>query len=269
LSVPTVTTPGVAGLSRRETIDCSADTTAASATIGSLPRGARGVRPAPMISIVNVSAEAASGPSSATTCPTVNLRSTCPPKIARASSMAPLSSTARRALSDLLGRLQHYEHVALGRVRREQSRRTDGPRCMDVVSARVHPPETVDANGSPSLPESGGRRCLRAARRPAPSACVRNARDSAGLANAPNVGHPDVAERLDEAHRRISLGERQLGMTMKLASKRHEAIPQLGENRSPTDSGAPSTAAGGPRAPRARETAPSPRLAVGPEERAH
>ena len=94
-TMPTVTTPGCAGSSRREMMVCSAVTSAARPTTGSADSWGRAPwAPAPVSVIVKESVEAASGPAWATTCPTSKRRSTCAPKMARTPSSAPLSSTS-------------------------------------------------------------------------------------------------------------------------------------------------------------------------------
>jgi hypothetical protein len=99
---------------------------------------------------------------------------------------------------------------------------------MDVMSARVHHTRNRRRERKPrrflnreGIDVSAERDHGRGARAPW------NTRDGAGLSDAPNVGHPDVGQRRQQARRRISLGERQLRMTMKLAPERHEAIPEL------------------------------------------
>jgi len=45
-----------------------------------------------------------------------------------------------RAFADLLGGLQHDEHVTGSRLARKQQRGTNGPRAVNVVAAGVHDP---------------------------------------------------------------------------------------------------------------------------------
>ena len=140
LTVPTVTTPGVAGLSRRATIVWSAPISAPAPTTGSADScGRAACAPRPINSIENVSADAASDPSSATTWPTPNRRSTWPPKMAE----TPLSARAEHVQSpaaDLLRRLQHDQHIAQCWSSSEQRRGADRPRRVHIVTARMHDP---------------------------------------------------------------------------------------------------------------------------------
>ena len=234
--VPTVMTPGVAGLSRRETIDCSADTTAASATIGSLAScGRAACAPAPM----HLDRERVGGRGQRSVVGDDLSDGRIAGRRVRRRSRArrrcaPLSSTSERALPDLLRRLQHYEHVAIGRVRGQQRRRSDGPRSVDVVSARVH-----HARNRRRERKSGrllNRQRVDVAAQRDDRRRARSAPERARRRRSRRrVERRSLRRRRARPRRRAVVSrscERELRVAMKFATKRHEAIAQRVENLS-------------------------------------
>ena len=112
---------------------------AAAATIGSRDScGRAACAPAPTSSISNVSADAASGPSSRDDLPDLEPPIDVAAEDRRDAVERAALENRERAVARLFRRLKHHEHVAVAGALEQQPRGADGPRRVDVVPARVH-----------------------------------------------------------------------------------------------------------------------------------
>ena len=233
LIVPTVTTPGCAGSSRRDTSVCSArhDRRGRDDRIARLVRP-RGVRArAHDLDLERVGRRGERPRPRATTCPTSNRRSTCPPKIAATSverARSRSSRAPRRPLS------------SAGCKHDERRRRSPAPAASSAAAPTAHvactscphaciTPGVREANGSPRRPPgSAAHRCRRERRPPAPQRSRPGMRSHAARSPRRDARRRSPSARAPpRAGRAVSvLLPRQLRMRVQLAAQLDAAAAQ-------------------------------------------
>ena len=218
-TVPTVTTPGTAGSSRRETSVCSAVISAAAPTIGSAdfmgPRAWAPGRSARSVKIVG-----GRGERSLVAPPPVPPRTAGPRGRPRwpTPSSAPLASTAA-APSPFLRRLQQHQHVAVGRrLPSSIAAPTAQLACTSCPHACMTP-GFPDASRGLSLPRSGARRCRPRITTVRPPIRPRDASEQARTGHAPDIRYTERRQRRLQPGRGLLLFPGQLRPAVQLASR--------------------------------------------------